>query len=161
MIIPRTIYAIQHNVTKKIYIGSTKDVKKRYFSHIYNLRAGQHAIEDMQDDFIEYGEDYSVYELETITDFADRGKEYDWMRKYSTHIRGIGYNYKDKAAKPKPKELQFSIKKGLPEVCRVPETYKEYRAKIDEMLSELEEPQLYYIYKYISGYFGFDEESES
>ena len=49
----------------------------------------------MQFDFDTYGEDYSVEHLEVITTYEDGMHEYDWMKKYGSHIRGCGYNYKD------------------------------------------------------------------
>ena len=95
---PRYVYAIQHNVSKRIYIGSSQEVKNRYQNHMYLLRAGKHKIEDMQTDFDEYGEDYSLFILDEYTSRRERGKEYEWMMKYQSHIRGKGYNYKDKVA---------------------------------------------------------------
>lgn len=94
---PRTVYMIRHNKTKRIYIGSSKYPETRYKKHMTMLRSGKHPVEDMQADFDEYGEDYTLDLLEVITKFEDRSHEYDWMRKYNSHIRGIGYNYKDAA----------------------------------------------------------------
>ena len=95
MRLPRKVYAIQHNVTKKIYIGSSYDVEQRYKSHIWALRGGKHTVEDMQDDYDEYGEDYSVFILDEITNYDQRCAEYEWMRKYNSIDRRYGYNYKD------------------------------------------------------------------
>lgn len=94
---PRTVYLIRHNKTKRVYIGSSKHPEERYKQHMTMLQSGKHPVEDMQADFDEYGEDYTVEFLEVITKFEDRSHEYDWMRKYNSHIRGIGYNYKDMA----------------------------------------------------------------
>ena len=77
MKLPRKVYAIQHNTTKRIYIGSSVDVEARYMNHMYQLRAGKHIVEDMQDDFINYGEDYSLFILYEITEHKDRFKEYE------------------------------------------------------------------------------------
>lgn len=96
MRIPRKVYAIQHNTTKKMYIGSSHDVEKRYKSHIWALRGGKHTVPDMQADFDEHGEDYSVFILDEITCYSEKGLEYEWMRKYQTVDRRYGYNYKDK-----------------------------------------------------------------
>ena len=116
MKLPRKVYAIQHNITKRIYIGSSGDLKKRYLSHLYKLRAGCHDIRDMQDDFDKYGEDYSVFILDEIQCIGECRKEYDWMEKYSTHIRGIGYNYKDPALVGRYNaKKDIPIKEGLPE----------------------------------------------
>ena len=38
---PRAIYAIQHNATKRIYIGSSSDVELRYWGHMYPLHVRQ------------------------------------------------------------------------------------------------------------------------
>ena len=96
MKMPRKVYAIQHNVTKKIYIGSSYDPKKRYSAHISNLKNGKHPVEDMQKDFDEYGEDFSFSIIDEITKYDERNREYEWMQKHQSNIRGIGYNYKDK-----------------------------------------------------------------
>lgn len=111
---PKKVYAIQHNVTKRIYIGSSSDVNARYWSHIHLLRAGKHNVEDMQADFDKYGEDFSLFILEEITSFTDRALEYDWMEKYQSHIRGKGYNYKDRAVTKRRKGME-PLKDGLPE----------------------------------------------
>jgi hypothetical protein len=49
----------------------------------------------MQADFDKYGDDYTVTILEEIVDYNDRYKEFQWMEKYQSHIRGNGYNYKE------------------------------------------------------------------
>lgn len=97
MKIPRTIYAIQHNKTKRIYIGSSADVPTRYWNHIYRFRSGKHNIKDMQKDFDDFGEDFSLFILDEINSYADRIKDHEWMKKYQSYIRGKGYNYNDKA----------------------------------------------------------------
>lgn len=77
MKIPRQVYAIQHNITKKIYIGSSSNVTDRYWNHIYRLRKGKHQNIDMQRDFDEYGENYSLFILDTISNYSERDKEYE------------------------------------------------------------------------------------
>lgn len=113
---PRKVYAIQHNVTKRIYIGSSKNVEERYWSHIYALRNGKHPVEDMYSDFVAYGEDFSVFVLDEIKKYEDKGKEYEWMEKYNSHIQGIGYNYKDRVFHAKKERNVVPIKPGLPSV---------------------------------------------
>lgn len=99
MRLPRHVYAIRHNPTGRMYIGSSFNIKKRVYQHMQMLRSGCHHVQDMQDDFNEYGEGYSVFILDEITCYRERSKEYNWMKKYGTYIRGIGYNYKDHAKK--------------------------------------------------------------
>ena len=97
----RKIYAIRHNITNRVYVGSSKNVDIRLRKHINDLRAHNHSVEDMQEDFDRYGEDYTFTILEDIFEHEDRLKEYEWMEKYQSHIRGIGYNYKDQRFKNK------------------------------------------------------------
>ncbi len=92
----RQVYAITHNPTGKSYIGSSKNAIERMKSHIWSLRRGAHPVEDMQTDYDLYGEDYTLSILDEIYSFDDREREYEWMEKLKSNIRGCGYNYKDK-----------------------------------------------------------------
>lgn len=109
---PRTVYAIQHNITKRIYVGSSNNIESRYWGHMSALRNHKHNVEDMQSDFNEYGEDYSLFILDEIKEFSERRKEYEWMGKLKSNIRGIGYNYKDNA---KPFKKPLPLKSGIPQ----------------------------------------------
>lgn len=108
---PRTIYALQHNLTKRIYVGSSSDPARRYESHMWDLRAHRHVNPLMQKDFDEYGEDYSFFVLDKITSYEERFKEYEWMRKLGTYDPEVGYNKRD-AKKGLRKELP--LKDGIP-----------------------------------------------
>lgn len=112
---PRTVYAIQHNVTKKLYIGSSKDVRTRYLGHLSQLRNGNHPVEDLQNDYDEYGEDFSLFILATINDSSERRLEYEWMRRYNSNVRGIGYNYREHAKVVNLDVDPVPYKEGLPE----------------------------------------------
>lgn len=111
---PRKVYAIQHNQTKRIYIGSSKDVETRYMTHIEALKTGKHLSVEMQQDFDAYGNDFSLYVLDTISNREESKKEYEWMRKYQTNDPEFGYNRKDPAMKTI--RATISIKEGLPEM---------------------------------------------
>lgn len=122
------IYAIQHNVTKKIYIGKTKDVYKRFYQHIWKLKSGKHSSKEMLHDFQKYGNDFSVFILETIENGKQRVKvdgyertlekikEIEYMQKYNTLEKG--YNVQDSVSKKMVcSELDpFPFKDGVPEV---------------------------------------------
>lgn len=92
---PRKVYAIRHNVTGRVYIGSSCRVDRRFQQHISDLRCHRHPVEDMQADFDQYGDDFTLTVLEHVATNADRNREYDWMKKNQSYIRGVGYNYKD------------------------------------------------------------------
>lgn len=142
---PRTIYAIQHNETKRIYIGSTKNVETRYQSHIGALRRGKHTVEDMQEDFDKYGENYSLFILEEIKEFKDKIKEYEWMRKYKTMERSTGYNYKDKASAMRFLQNYPPYAEGLPSTANV--VTKE---DLHELIETLTESQIVYVHTLVS-----------
>lgn len=96
---PRVIYKITHNVTGRMYIGSTGDYERRISLHFAALRSGRHTVEDMQSDADLYGMDFTVEIIDEIHNFKDFRKEYEFMNRYNSRIRGIGYNYKDNHAK--------------------------------------------------------------
>ncbi len=110
---PRKVYAIQHNVTGRIYVGSTKNTTKRYLAHMNDLKKGKHCNRAMQKDFNKYGEDYSLYVLDTIDSYEQRDMEYYWMEKLKTYDPRIGYNKNDPHFRRKnPREIP--ITKGIP-----------------------------------------------
>ena len=102
-----TVYAIQHNVTGKIYVGITRNVcKDRIKAHLSGLRSNRHTNVEMQADFNEFGEDYSYYVLEKF-DYPDypygderraypMKREKEWMLKIGTNDPKIGYNANDR-----------------------------------------------------------------
>ena len=90
----RVIYSIKCNKTGKEYIGRTENFESRVKRHMSLLRNGKHSIEDMQNDFDEYG-DFTVTILEEITDFKDRKREYELIESHKSYLRENGYNYKD------------------------------------------------------------------
>lgn len=93
---PRNVYAIMHNTTKRIYVGSSCRPEARYRNHLSNLRNGKHPVEDMQADYDRHGENYTFFIVDEINSYEERKKELDWMRKLNTTSRGTGYNYKDR-----------------------------------------------------------------
>lgn len=68
----------------------------------------------MQKDFNDFGEDFSLFILDEINSYADRIKEYEWMKKYQSHIRGKGYNYNDKAVNTIYAKCNIPLKNGIP-----------------------------------------------
>lgn len=123
------IYAIQHNKTKKMYIGCSKNAEQRYIQHMTALKRGEHTSKEMQEDFDRFGEDYSLYILEKVENGNDRVEDPDysfgsisrktmyevkWMRKYNTV--GSGYNTQDAVARRVLRKPFYDIplKDGLP-----------------------------------------------
>lgn len=109
----KQIYALQHEHTKRLYIGSSARPKARYRYHLSLLRNGKHHIEDMQADYDAYGENYSLFILDEV-DSKDRVSEYEWMARYRSHERGNGYNYRDRTAASRCKSPAIPYKEGRP-----------------------------------------------
>lgn len=104
------IYALQHLVTKKIYVGNTKNLKRRFINHISSLAIGEHWCAELQKDFDLYGNEILFYILEEYenpkqrvhaygTTYCTKGQllEYEWMNKLDT--LNTGYNIQDHVAK--------------------------------------------------------------
>lgn len=89
---PRIVYAIRHEPTGKIYVGSTHDLCSRLNSHLAALKGGYHKNEAMQKDCNERGFSYSVFVLDFVTNFQDRNKEFLWIDALRTRLEDVGYN---------------------------------------------------------------------
>lgn len=97
MNIPRTIYAIRHEPTGKVYVGSSSMLEHRLRCHMNSLKANRHQCRAMQADYNAFGGPYTFFKLGEITRFAERGQEYVWMEILQTRDPAKGYNYKDKS----------------------------------------------------------------
>lgn len=104
-----TIYAIQNKINKKLYIGITRDPKRRLKKHLNDLKGNRHIVGDLQEDFNRFGDVFELFILEENVSYRDDYTEYKYMRKYRTCERKYGYNYNDPVAKrinfDKPKEI--------------------------------------------------------
>ena len=109
---PKQVYAMQHKVTKRIYIGKSSNVQQRIQSHLSELRSGRHTVELMQEDVNKYGCDFDFFILDTIDGYKDYHKEHDWMDKLNTGDKACGYNYKDVHFRNRRKDVE--ITPGIP-----------------------------------------------
>lgn len=94
------VYAFQHNVTKRIYVGCTGNTGRirAHFSKAKNLK---HHVPLVNSDCENYGFNFTAYALEIIS--CERANEtYDaekkWMHYFNTGDPECGYNYLDKKA---------------------------------------------------------------
>ena len=94
---PRTIYALRHDPTGKIYVGSTSSLWPRIITHISAIARGAHPVEEMDLDYKEHGGGYTVFILDVVRDMYDRNKEQLWIDALGTRDPHIGYNYTDKS----------------------------------------------------------------
>ena len=90
------IYALRHEPTGKMYVGSTTNIGKRIQSHIELLKRGEHPAHGMQDDFNKYGGPYTVHILEVLVDpVKPTEQESLWMSALNSRDPQIGYNAGD------------------------------------------------------------------
>lgn len=50
------IYSITNKINNRVYIGSSKDINRRWKQHINDLNKGTHINQSLQDDWRKYGE---------------------------------------------------------------------------------------------------------
>lgn len=91
------VYALRHNPTGKIYVGSTHNLDSRLREHMIALRNNRHTVPDMQRDYNKYGEDYSVCVLEDYLPENNVKTKIEalYMTILGTRDRSKGYNYLD------------------------------------------------------------------
>jgi len=95
-----TIYAIRCKTNEKLYIGRTTRLNERIKTHFCELKSGKHTLKAMVEDYKKYGrENFEVYILEENVPYSDRGKEYEYMRKYNSFDEKYGYNKGDSKKK--------------------------------------------------------------
>ena len=89
----KEVYAIQHSVTKRVYVGVTCNAEFRIKQHLHSLLRGQHPNKEMQHDFDNHGIHYSFYiiEREIENDVAFEREHY-WMNVLGSNRKETGYN---------------------------------------------------------------------
>ncbi|MBQ9599856.1 MAG: GIY-YIG nuclease family protein [Clostridia bacterium] len=118
--IPRSVYAVRCKNNGKLYIGSTIDPVKRFYSHINELRAGAKGTsgnlqkQHWQEDFNKYGAD--AFELYIMVD-ADTYSNAMFLESYyidiyNTRCEFFGYNSNGGGKKANQPDLK--IIKGFP-----------------------------------------------
>ena len=109
---PKVVYAMQHRVTKKIYIGLTNNLKERYKAHLSLLRNNKHTARLMQEEYNEHGGLYDVFILDEVNNYSERYKELEWMQYYKSKDKNYGYNSQDRVCIENP---LLPLKDGKPE----------------------------------------------
>ena len=134
------VYMIRHNVTGRMYIGKSQNVPKRIYNHFILLQSGKHTVEDMQKDFNDYGNDFTISFLGEANS-SNLNLEIEMMEKYHSTVRGIGYNYKDPHITA---AIRNATKKRNP------------KAMICKLVRTLDDEQAEYAYTLLSKIFGHE-----
>lgn len=88
----KTIYAMQHNVTKKIYVGSCNRAESRIKKHMHDLLRGSHTNKHLQRDFDKYGMEFSFYKLAEVDSSSVFTQERNWQNALRSNEPKTGYN---------------------------------------------------------------------
>lgn len=112
------IYKIQNWIDNKIYIGSSKNIKRRFNAHRSYLNNGIHPNDHLQNAWNIYGHEIFVFEiLEVCVEDKLNTIEQKWIDKFDSSNNEKGYNLRPTAQESKQSEetkRKISIaKKGV------------------------------------------------
>ena len=90
------IYSIRNLVNGKVYIGKSKDLKKRWIWHLSNLKNGNRHNSYLQNSWNKYGEKSFKFEVIKSIDFVDdkilSNLEKKYIKEYNSQDANFGYN---------------------------------------------------------------------
>ena len=89
------IYSITNKITKKHYIGSTKDFERRFNEHLNALRTNSHINIKLQRSFKKHRESSFVFEIIEITDYIAGIKDREQFFIDHFDSKKNGYNIAD------------------------------------------------------------------
>jgi group I intron endonuclease len=119
------VYVIKNLVTRKIYVGSTKEFWTRLRCHLSDLRRNKHRNRHLQKAWNKYGNEAFVFEiLEVVSDLQQLVEvEQTWIDKLQASDERFGYNICPNASsclgRKFPEEMKQVISerlKGVPQV---------------------------------------------
>lgn len=87
------VYIIQHKTTGKVYVGSSGDIRQRWYTHKCSLKQGIHYSVELQKDWDNDGEEGFSWSILTLCDkdFLLKNEEM-WTEKLSSCDPAKGYN---------------------------------------------------------------------
>lgn len=106
------VYSIQNNVSGKMYVGSSKNIYKRWEQHKKCLNNHKHHSMDLQNDWDKQGEKDFSFNILLQTDLAN-AKKYEREYIDKMQLEKFGYNVAEKGG------YKQNIKKRLDMECRL------------------------------------------
>lgn len=92
------IYKITNKTNNKIYIGSSKNIRKRWKAHRNLLRSGKHYNEYLMAAYNKYGSENFIWETIEFTNISNlQDREQYWINFFESYNREKGYNLCPKA----------------------------------------------------------------
>ena len=87
------IYKIQNLTNNKVYVGSSKSLKRRQYQHFFQLKNNKHGNAYLQYSYNKYGkESFVFYILEECTEEELIDRESYWIEYYNSANPISGYN---------------------------------------------------------------------
>ncbi|MCC5636289.1 GIY-YIG nuclease family protein [Nostoc sp. CHAB 5844] len=87
------IYKIKNRVNGKFYIGSSKNIKVRFWQHVNSLKKGDHHSYRLQADWDKFGEEsFELFVIEEVEAEKLSYVEQNYLNLYRTFDPSIGYN---------------------------------------------------------------------
>lgn len=114
------IYKITNIINGHIYIGLSRNIKKRFYHHKYNLKKGIHENDYLQKAWNKYGESSFLFEIiEECKEEELNEKELYWINYYGGFENPNLYNLRDggKSLKQLPETIEKIRKSNLGNPC--------------------------------------------
>ena len=84
------VYRINNMVNGKVYIGSSKNIKERWWNHRHDLELNQHTNQHLQRSYNKYGKDNFLFE---ILELCPEDERHDIEREYIDYYQTLGICY--------------------------------------------------------------------
>lgn len=124
------IYCIINIVNKKRYIGSSKDIKYRFYYHKYQLYKGIHFNDHLQKSWDKYGEDNFIFHKLSICNEADLlTVEQYYINLFKTYNPNFGYNL-EKLLSNRRRQRSKYTKQKISSACNGRKVSQETRKKL-------------------------------
>lgn len=131
------VYQIKNKENNLIYIGSSKNIKRRWKAHTDGLKKGKHDNMFLQKDWDKYGEEYFEF---SILEECEEDERYDLEQEYINRLlpfnrNGKGYNINENARRQNNDGIRIYRDKYR----KLNPFYKSSKKHIKERLLEMQE----------------------
>ncbi len=125
------IYKIRNLINDKIYIGSAKNIKKRWKRHITGLKHNKYESPLLQRAWNKYGPDNFVFEIIKTIKFVDMliPNEQIYLDLYKSYKPENGYNICPTAGSPLGRIASRETREKLSKIGKIRESIPENKAK--------------------------------
>jgi len=125
------IYCIKNIESRKVYVGSSVDIKDRLSRHRYQLRKGKHHNIHLQRSWNKYGKDnFEFYVLEECKESKLIDRENYYIKKYKSTNKHYGYNM----VSADRRIISNETRKRMSEAQKGKKYSDEYKKKMSEKL---------------------------